>query len=45
MNDKNKNEVIKWSTRITSLFLSTVTAVTMAGCKLNKNKKLSIMNN
>lgn len=38
MNDKNKNEVIKWSTRITSLFLSTVTAVTMAGCKLNKNK-------
>ena len=35
MNDKNKNEVIKWSTRITSLFLSTVTAVTMAGCKFS----------
>ena len=38
MNDKNKNEMIKWSTRITSLFLSTITAVTMAGCKLNKDK-------
>lgn len=38
MNNKNKNEMIKWSTRITSLFLSTITAVTMAGCKLNKNK-------
>lgn len=37
MNNKNKNEAIKWSTRITSLFLSTITAVTISGCKLNKN--------
>ena len=38
MNDKNKTELIKWTTRITSILQSTVTAVTMAGCKLNKNK-------